>query len=99
VLRTEVFELIQYGAQAEEAYEVPLLLVPLTINTYYVILANERSLVESSVRQARQVFLVSWRSPDAAQRRVRLRHPTSGRSSTPSTRSARSRQPAPPPGS
>jgi len=66
VLRTDVFELIQYGAQSEEVYEVPLLLVPPTINKYYVIdLAPERSLVEFSVRQGRQMFVMSWRNPDA----------------------------------
>jgi len=66
VLRTDVFELIQYGAQSEEVYEVPLLLVPPTINKYYVIdLAPERSLVEFSVRQGRQIFVISWRNPDA----------------------------------
>lgn len=66
VLRTEVLELIQYGAQADEVYEVPLLLVPPTINKYYVIdLTNERSLVEFSVRQGRQMFVISWRNPDA----------------------------------
>jgi len=66
VLRTEVFELIQYGAQADEVYEVPLLLVPPTINKFYVIdIAPERSLIEFSVRQGRQMFCISWRNPDA----------------------------------
>jgi polyhydroxyalkanoate synthase len=65
VLSTEVFELLQYRPQTEEVYEVPLLVVPPTINKFYAIdLAPERSLVEFSVRQGRQMFVLSWRNPD-----------------------------------
>jgi len=66
VLRTEVFELIQYAPQAAEVYEVPVLIVPPTINKFYAIdLAPGRSLVEHSVQQGRQMFVMSWRNPDA----------------------------------
>jgi polyhydroxyalkanoate synthase len=66
VLRTEVFELIQYAPQTEQVREVPLLLVPPTINKYYALdLAPGRSLVESLVREGQQVFVMSWRNPDA----------------------------------
>jgi len=65
VLRTEVFELIQYKPQTEDVYDVPVLVVPPTINKYYAIdLAPERSLVEFSLRQGRQMFVISWRNPD-----------------------------------
>ena len=66
VFRNEVLELIQYRPQAEEVYAVPVLVVPPTINKFYAIdLAPERSLVEFSVRQGRQMFVISWRNPDA----------------------------------
>jgi polyhydroxyalkanoate synthase len=66
VLRTEVLELIQYAPQTDEVYEVPVLVVPPTINKFYAIdLAPERSLVEHGVRQGRQMFVISWRNPDS----------------------------------
>jgi class II poly(R)-hydroxyalkanoic acid synthase len=66
VLRTPVFELIQYLPQTESVREVPLLVVPPTINKYYVAdLAPGRSIVEHLVRGGQQVFLMSWRNPDA----------------------------------
>jgi polyhydroxyalkanoate synthase subunit PhaC len=66
VLRTEVFELIQYTPQTEQVREVPLLIVPPTINKYYAIdLAKDRSLVEFLVQEGQQVFVLSWRNPDA----------------------------------
>src|SRR5690349_3825593 len=65
VLRTEVLELIQYRPQTERVREVPLLVVPPTINKYYALdLAPDRSLVEYLVRSGQQVFVVSWRNPD-----------------------------------
>ena len=66
VLRTEMVELIQYRPQTEQVREVPLLIVPPTINKYYALdLAPGRSLVEYLVRNGQQVFVISWRNPDA----------------------------------
>jgi polyhydroxyalkanoate synthase len=68
VLRTEVFELIQYKPVTAEVREVPLLFVPPTINKYYILdLAPGRSLVEFLVGAGQQVFVMSWRNPDEAQ--------------------------------
>lgn len=65
VLRTDVFELIQYTPQTPKVRTVPMLIVPPTINKYYVIdLAEQRSLVEHLVRSGQQVFCISWRNPD-----------------------------------
>jgi polyhydroxyalkanoate synthase len=66
VLRTPVFELIQYRPQTAEVRTLPLLIVPPTINKYYILdLAPGRSLIEYLVQQGQQVFVVSWRNPDA----------------------------------
>jgi polyhydroxyalkanoate synthase len=67
VLRTEVFELIQYQPQTDEVRELPLLVVPPTINKYYALdLSTGRSLVEHLVRRGQQVFVISWRNPEQA---------------------------------
>ena len=69
VLRTDVFELIQYTPQTPKVRSVPLLIVPPTINKYYVIdLAEQRSLVEHLVGAGQQVYCISWRNPDARHR-------------------------------
>ena len=68
VLRTEVFELIQYKPRTEQVRAVPLLFVPPTINKYYILdLAPGRSMVEYLLEQGQQVFMMSWRNPDAEQ--------------------------------
>jgi polyhydroxyalkanoate synthase subunit PhaC len=66
VLRTPEFELIQYRPVTETVRQVPLLIVPPVINKYYVLdLASGRSMVEYLVGTGLQVFMISWRNPDA----------------------------------
>jgi polyhydroxyalkanoate synthase len=64
VLRTDMFELIQYRPATPTVRMVPVLLVPPTINKYYVVdLAPGRSLVEHLLSTGNQVFVMSWRNP------------------------------------
>jgi poly[(R)-3-hydroxyalkanoate] polymerase subunit PhaC len=66
VARTEVLELIQYRPQTGQVREVPLLIVPPTINKFYALdLAPGRSMIEYLVQNGQQVFVISWRNPDA----------------------------------
>ncbi|MFL6089590.1 MAG: PHA/PHB synthase family protein [Aeromicrobium sp.] len=66
VHRSPMFELIQYKPTTEQVRDVPLLIVPPTINKYYILdLAPDRSLIEYLVSEGQQVFVVSWRNPDA----------------------------------
>ena len=68
VLRTEVFELIQYKPSTEEVREVPLLFVPPMINKFYVLdISPGRSMIEHYVGHGQQVFAISWRNPEQAQ--------------------------------
>ena len=66
VLRTPVFELIQYRPATATVRQIPLLIVPPTINKFYVIdLAPGRSMAEYIIGSGQQVFMMSWRNPDA----------------------------------
>jgi polyhydroxyalkanoate synthase subunit PhaC len=68
VHRSEVFELIQYEPSTETVREVPLMIVPPTINKYYAWdLSPGRSIAEWLVAQGMQVFTLSWHNPTAEQ--------------------------------
>src|SRR3984957_11750280 len=66
ILRTPVFELIQYRPVTTAVRQIPLVIVPPVINKFYVMdLAPGRSMVEYLVGRGLQVFMISWRNPDA----------------------------------
>jgi polyhydroxyalkanoate synthase len=66
---SEQFELIQYAPVTEMVHRHPLVIVPPMINKYYIVdLAPGRSMVEYLTGQGHQVFVMSWRNPDARHR-------------------------------
>jgi polyhydroxyalkanoate synthase subunit PhaC len=66
---TEAFELIQYQPVTETVHRYPVLIVPPMINKYYIVdLAPGRSMVQFLVEQGHEVFVMSWRNPDARHR-------------------------------
>jgi polyhydroxyalkanoate synthase len=73
VFRNEVCELIQYRPTTDTVRDIPVVLVPPQINKYYFMdLAPGRSLVEYTLSQGLQMFVVSWRNPTAEHRRWNL---------------------------
>ena len=65
VLRSPVFELLQYKPQTSKVLEKPLLLVPPMINKYYIadLAPRAQSMLEYAVKHGQQVFAISWRNP------------------------------------
>ncbi len=73
VLRTRVFELIQYAPRTAQVRQVPLLVVPPMINKYYIAdLAPGRSMVEHFADGGLQVFAMSWVNPGQEERDLDL---------------------------
>ncbi|RJG13122.1 class II poly(R)-hydroxyalkanoic acid synthase [Pseudomonas cavernicola] len=69
VFRNELLELIQYKPMSEKQYARPLLIVPPQINKYYIFdLSAEKSFVQYALKNGLQVFIISWRNPDARHR-------------------------------
>ena len=69
VFRSEMLELIQYKPLGEHLHAKPLLIVPPQINKYYIFdLSPEKSFVQYALKNNLQLFMVSWRNPDARHR-------------------------------
>ena len=66
VYRDEMFELLQYAPVTPAVRARPLLMVPPELNRHYVLdLAPGRSLVEFTVANGIQTFMIVWRNPRA----------------------------------
>lgn len=64
VLRTEMFELVQYAPQTEQVHQRPLLVVPSIVNKYYAVdIAPNRSFFEYIVRHGFTLFVMVWKNP------------------------------------
>ncbi len=67
IFENELIQLIQYKPRTESVFERPILMVPPCINKYYILdLQPETSLVAHALDCGHQVYMISWRNPDAS---------------------------------
>jgi polyhydroxyalkanoate synthase subunit PhaC len=68
VFENELFQLIQYSANTPKVGRRPILMVPPSINKFYILdLQPENSVVAYLVAQGHTVFMLSWRNVGASQ--------------------------------
>lgn len=64
VFQNDLFQLLHYKPTAEQVYDKPLLIVPPSINKFYILdLQPHNSYVKYCVEQGYNVFLVAWVNP------------------------------------
>ncbi|MEO6834902.1 MAG: alpha/beta fold hydrolase [Candidatus Tumulicola sp.] len=67
VMRNGLIELIAYEPKTPKVHALPMLCSPPWINKYYIMdLAPGRSFVQWAIEHGHQVFMISYRNPDAS---------------------------------
>jgi polyhydroxyalkanoate synthase len=65
VFENEYFQLIEYKPLTAKVHERPFLLMPPSINKFYILdLQPENSFIRYAVSKGHRTFVVSWRNPD-----------------------------------
>ncbi|TMM50096.1 PHA/PHB synthase family protein [Qipengyuania marisflavi] len=68
VLRTDMFELVQYAPTTDKVYAIPQLTIPPQINKMYINdLSPEKSVVKFQLDNGIQTFVISWKNPSKDQ--------------------------------
>ncbi|WP_353570096.1 class I poly(R)-hydroxyalkanoic acid synthase [Candidatus Albibeggiatoa sp. nov. BB20] len=71
VYQNRMMQLIQYKPTTEKVSDRPLLIVPPSINKFYILdLQPANSFVKYSVDQGNTVFLISWINPDESMKDI-----------------------------
>ncbi len=71
ILRNRLLEVIHYKPVAERVHRVPLLIVTPWINKFYILdLVAKKSMIRYLLEQGFDVFITSWKNPDASMAEV-----------------------------
>lgn len=69
VFQNHIFQLIHYKPLTEQTYERPTLIIPPSINKFYILdLQPDNSFVRYCLEQGQDVYLISWVNPSPEQR-------------------------------
>ena len=67
VLRNRLLELIHYAPAAAQTYRIPVVIVTPWINKFYILdLTPKKSMVRFLLDQGFDVYITSWKNPDAS---------------------------------